>query len=849
MKSGKKMLATALCLIMLFGSVALGGEGFSQAIDSMIVKASAEAETSGTCGDNLTWSYNTGTQTLTISGTGDMYNYNDSNAPWNDFKESIKTVEISNGATSIGSSAFFGCTGLTSETIPNSVKSIGDCAFKDCSGLTSVTIPNSVTSIGNEAFINCSSLSNIKMSDNITVLGVNAFKGTTFFENKSNWENGVLYLGKCLVYAKFGEVSGDYVIKPGTVCIAFGAFSPVVQDIDITDIMSLTGITSVTIPESIKGIGFGAFAGCPSLKTVYYNAENISESSSFYNNSVDEPIMPPFYASAVENVYIGENVKKLPDYLFSYCPFLKKVYFPDTIISISDKLLYRGTGLAMADSEYYYYINQLYMNNGESSFLESVPAMYVNEGSYAYTFAVANSLNYALYDDTGAEFMIKNGALTAFEGSTQNIVIPSGVSLIGSGAFKDNKALKNIEIPYSVSVVGAEAFSDCTGLESVIIPFTVTKIGKDAFKGSNAKINCYYNSYAYNYAVENNIPYEIITVSFAQDTVSVKPLSNTRVNASPSVALASGLPMVFKSADPSIATVDGEGTVKGVSEGSTEIEVYTETNNYLGKCTVNVTDDAPPCEHGDKNGDGKCDNCGETMTYTKEITVDGKTVGKVTYRYGDTKLENLPEVPAKEGYEGEWDYTIEGSLLNISAKYTPVTYYATFVADGKEVAKLPFTVKNKSLKEPAVPAKEGYTGKWSEYTLGASDITIQAVYTKIDNPEPPTPTYKLPTSFNEQTAAYNTMVTVNVKLNNIPEGAKVYINGKEATVNGNIYSAEIGQASSTKTVNIEVRQGTKVLDSSTLTVKVDTGFFSKLVSFFSNFLFNMLKWKKVTVNF
>ena len=70
----------------------------------------------------------------------------------------VEEVDIGNTVTSIGQSAFYGCTGLTSVVIPDSVKSIGAQAFRGCSGLTSVTIPDSVTSIGNAAFSGCSRL-------------------------------------------------------------------------------------------------------------------------------------------------------------------------------------------------------------------------------------------------------------------------------------------------------------------------------------------------------------------------------------------------------------------------------------------------------------------------------------------------------------------------------------------------------------------------------------------------------------------------------------------------------------------------------------------------------------------
>ena len=92
-------------------------------------------------------------------------------------------------------------------------------------------------------------------------------------------------------------------------------------------------------------------------------------------------------------------------------------------------------------------------------------------------------------------------------------------------------------------------------------------------------------------------------------------------------------------------------------------------------------------------------------------------------------------------------------------------------------------------------------------------------------------------------------MTVNVTLTDVPSGAEVRIDGKPAQVNGNTYSADIGQVSSTKDVKIEVMQGGNVLDSTALKINVDSSFFGKLGSFFLNFLFNIFSWKKVNVNF
>ena len=137
-------------------------------------------DASGSCGENVTYSFVSSTGTLTISGTGDMYSYSDeSDRPWHNYRSSIKKVVINNGVTSIGEYAFNGCKGLTSVTIPNSVKSIGSSAFQQCDGLTSVTIPNRVTSIGSRAFSRCTGLTSVTIPNSVTSIGRGAFYGCT----------------------------------------------------------------------------------------------------------------------------------------------------------------------------------------------------------------------------------------------------------------------------------------------------------------------------------------------------------------------------------------------------------------------------------------------------------------------------------------------------------------------------------------------------------------------------------------------------------------------------------------------------------------------------------------------
>ena len=179
---------------------------------------------SGKCGKNLTWTL-TYNGVLTISGTGDMYNYDYTNnlAPWNNVSNNIKYIVLPEGLTSIGEWAFYLCASVTSISIPEGVSSIGVRAFCNCSSLTSISIPNSVTSIGERAFYSCYNLASVTLSTNLSKIDKYLF-------------------GQCRT------------------------------------------LTAITIPNNVTAIENGAFSGCSSLDSVSIEATTppvLSGSSTF----------------------------------------------------------------------------------------------------------------------------------------------------------------------------------------------------------------------------------------------------------------------------------------------------------------------------------------------------------------------------------------------------------------------------------------------------------------------------------------------------------------------------------------------------------------------------------------
>ena len=259
----KKVISLFLSLAMLLSIVSV--------VD---FSAFADVQT-GSCGDNVTYSLDTETGVLTISGTGKMTDYSAEDCPFNN-RAYIKSVIIENGVISIGNYAFSYFGSLTNVTIPNSVTSIGYDAFNYCKSLTSVTIPDSVTSIGEVAFSSCTSLTSVTIPNSVTSIGDCAFEDCYFtfenFVNNSNVElndsskpmivdtddKGICIKNNVLVKMRPAYAIGEVTIPNTVTSIGDGAFD------------NCESLTSVAIPDSVTSIGSGAFYDCTNLANVYY---------------------------------------------------------------------------------------------------------------------------------------------------------------------------------------------------------------------------------------------------------------------------------------------------------------------------------------------------------------------------------------------------------------------------------------------------------------------------------------------------------------------------------------------------------------------------------------------------
>ena len=156
------MISRMLLLAVLFQCVVL------------LIPVSYAAETSGACGDGVSWSIDGGV--LTIFGNGDMADYDEFDpAPWATYADTITSVRVESGVTSVGDFAFFRLEKLTAAAMADSVTTIGGWAFYDCTALELLDIGNGITIIEESAFEQCLSLMSVRLPGGLQHIGNQAF--------------------------------------------------------------------------------------------------------------------------------------------------------------------------------------------------------------------------------------------------------------------------------------------------------------------------------------------------------------------------------------------------------------------------------------------------------------------------------------------------------------------------------------------------------------------------------------------------------------------------------------------------------------------------------------------------
>ena len=282
---------------------------------------------------------------------------------------------LPNGIESIAGFAFYGCTGLTSVTIPNSVTSIGVCAFRGCSGLTSIEIPDSVTSIGSQAFTGCYALTSITIPSSVTSIGSDAFY-------KCSGLTSVTWNAKnCTNSGGFGSQVESFV------------FGSEVETIPGSCCSGMNKLTTITIPNSVTSIGNNAFDGCSGLTSIEIPNSVTSIGSNAFNN-----------CNNLTTLSLGENITSYGKNAFAHCPNLTSIY------NYRERPAKLGTGTFDGVD---YFNCTLYVLAGSVN-------MYKSTGSDWKDFYFVESI--------GAETVITENVVVTPNDNTANFVWPSSAT-------------------------------------------------------------------------------------------------------------------------------------------------------------------------------------------------------------------------------------------------------------------------------------------------------------------------------------------------------------------------------------------------------------------------------------
>ena len=585
---------------------------------------------------------------------------------------SLTSVTIPNSVTSIGSSAFYGCTGLTSITIPNNVTSIGGSAFSGCTGLTSVTIPNSVISIGNYAFQNCTGLTSVTIPNSVISIGSYAFQNCT------------------------GLTS---VTIPNSV-----------TSIGVSAFYNCSSLTYVIIPSSVTNIGSSAFEGCTGLASVTINSNAIaSKSYSASNNLIS------IFGSQVAQCVFGDGVTAIGNYALYNAANLLSITISNSIASIGESAFYNCSSLT------YVIIPSSVTNIGGNAFYNIDTIVYCgpatgtpwgarNVGS-TINKIVIDGLYYDInccdqtakvrckseervseqcagcksggpetpWDDYRLSYINYNNGWNITKVNIPDSIEFTKVTTIGEFAFyrpfSGNTNLKSVSIPPGVKSIGGGAFALCTGLTSVscyaIVPpsmgtaswnFVEIYTENDPYAQKN-------NSYRKTYGVFGDVDCSKIPLYVPRASVGAYRTANQ-----------------WK--DFIVKSIEGNYAITFQNWDGTELFVIDVTED-----SIPVYTGATPTRPEDAGYvytfsgwtptiEAAISNTIYTATYTatpKSYTItwlneDGSLIDKTIVEYGVVPTHANPAKAATQ----EFTYTFSGWTPNVVAVTGDATYTATF---------------------------------------------------------------------------------------------------------------------------------------------------------------------------
>ena len=408
---------------------------------------------SGDCGkygDNIKWELNS-EGLLTLSGEGQMKNYT-----WTNYIPTTPWYQYSNKINRI--------------IVGDGITSIGESAFMNLSNLEDVQISNDVISLKPWSFACSSKLKEIQLPENLKNIGSYCF----------NWSKGLLNISipnsiESLGNSVFENCTNLQAIKlPENITYIPDYFFKECETIE-----------SVELPGKIKEIGESAFYDCKNLKTVKLSHELKNIKREAFSG-----------CKSLNNIIIPDTVTSIGLAAFKNCSELTNLQLSNSITTISKELCYGCTKLTNIN------IPSSVNIVGECAFYEC---------SSLKSIEIPPLVNK----------IEKSTFCNCFK--LEDITLNDNLSIIEERAFSNCINLKNVMYGDKVTKIGTYAFYDCQNLKTIYIPKNITEIGNKAFGYSvdeygkigilqNAKAYVYAESVGEKYAIDNNLPYSIISI-------------------------------------------------------------------------------------------------------------------------------------------------------------------------------------------------------------------------------------------------------------------------------------------------------------------------------------------------
>lgn len=478
----------------------------------LLTTLGAAAQNSGTTGP-LNWNYDTGTKTLTITGSGDMPDFANADAqPWKDVRNEIEKVKIEAGVKSVGAYAFRNSAALTSVTLPAGVQTIGEAAFNDCAALTSVTLPEGLTTIGKYAFSGCAALTSITLPGSVTAIGEQAFGNCTaltditvgwaaplgidanVFHPSVTLQNIKLhvpagrtkaYRGKD-VWKKFKQITdGTITNSPLDATQTWWEYDDATRTLTVSGTGAMPDFNSfddqpwkdvrekiktVVIETGVTSIGKQAFWGFEAMTSVTLpeGVETIGEHA-FRN------------CNRLPSITLPKSVNTIGEWAFANSPFLGEVTVGWTEARFIPNLPASAFSFPNA--------NVLHVPAGTAEIYKAKDVwkkFFIMDGKTAGG-DLGTGLHWAYDDETKTLTFTGAGEIpdyndpqdrpwNAFINKARTVTLAEGVIKIGKWAFGKFHVLPSITLPKSVATIGEGAFLNCVKLTDVTVSWTDNNI-------------------------------------------------------------------------------------------------------------------------------------------------------------------------------------------------------------------------------------------------------------------------------------------------------------------------------------------------------------------------------------